>query len=145
MASNPTPPVPRNPIAVDGGLIFDDMANVRAKVEELKAIGYDGMYSFEGSSDGFMPFVIAAEHTETQLLSTQVAVAFARNPLTLAYQANDLQMLSKGRFILGMGTQAKAEHRKALQHAMGQASDSDARHDWGDSGDSADLANRRAA
>ncbi|MBW2507168.1 MAG: LLM class flavin-dependent oxidoreductase, partial [Deltaproteobacteria bacterium] len=75
------------------------MADVRAKVEELKAIGYDGIYSFEGSNDGFMPFVIAAEHTETQTLSTQVAVAFARNPLTLAYQANDLQMLSKGRFI----------------------------------------------
>ncbi|MGB5192310.1 MAG: TIGR03617 family F420-dependent LLM class oxidoreductase [Polyangiales bacterium] len=120
MASNPAPPVPQNPIAIDGGLIFDDMADVRAKVEELKAIGYDGIYSFEGSSDGFMPFVIAAEHTETQLLSTQVAVAFARNPLTLAYQANDLQMLSKGRFILGMGTQAKPNIEKRFSMPWGK-------------------------
>ena len=52
MMPNPLPPRPRGPIAVDGGLIFDDMANVRAKVEELKAIGYDGIYSFEASSDG---------------------------------------------------------------------------------------------
>ena len=60
MSLSPSPPTPKGPIAVDGGLIFDDMASVRSKVEELKAIGYDGIYSFEGSSDGFMPFVIAA-------------------------------------------------------------------------------------
>jgi probable F420-dependent oxidoreductase len=101
-------------------LIFDDMADVRGKVEELKAIGYDGMYSFEGSSDGFMPFVIAAEHTDTQILSTQVAVAFARNPLTLAYQANDLQMLSKGRFILGLGTQAQQNIEKRFSMPWGK-------------------------
>jgi probable F420-dependent oxidoreductase len=114
------PPVPKAPIAVDGGLIFDDMADVRAKVEELKSIGYDGFYSFEGASDGFMPFVIAAEHTETQTLCTQIAVAFARNPLTLAYQANDLQMLSKGRFILGLGTQAKQNIEKRFSMPWGK-------------------------
>lgn len=107
-------------MAVDGGLIFDDMADVRAKVEELKAIGYDGIYTFEGASDGFMPFVIAAEHTETQVLSTQVAVAFARNPLTLAYQANDLQMLSKGRFVLGLGTQAQQNIEKRFSMPWGK-------------------------
>lgn len=120
MSPHPSPPVPQGPIAVDGGLIFDDMADVRGKVEELAAIGYDGIYSFEGSSDGFMPFVIAAEHTDTQILSTQVAVAFARNPLTLAYQANDLQMLSKGRFILGLGTQAKPNIEKRFSMPWGK-------------------------
>lgn len=120
MTLRPSPPIPKGSIAVDGGLIFDDLGNVRSKVEELKAIGYDGIYSFEGSSDGFMPFVIAAEHTETQILSTQVAVAFARNPLTLAYQANDLQMLSKGRFILGMGTQAKPNIEKRFSMPWGK-------------------------
>jgi len=93
-----TPPAPRASLAVDGALLFQDMATVRAKVEELREIGYDGIYSFGGANDGFMPFVIAAEHTQIQILSTQVAVAFARNPLTLAYQANDLQMLSEGRW-----------------------------------------------
>jgi probable F420-dependent oxidoreductase len=120
MALDSLPPAPQGPIAADGGLIFDDMADVRAKVEELKRIGYDGIYSFEGSSDGFMPFVIAAEHTDRQILSTQVAVAFARNPLTLAYQANDLQMLSKGRFILGLGTQAKPNIEKRFSMPWGK-------------------------
>ena len=120
MSLSPCPPVPQAPIAVDGGLIFEDMGEVRAKVEELKGIGYDGFYSFEAASDGFMPFVIAAEHTETQVLSTQVAIAFARNPLTLAYQANDLQMLSEGRFILGMGTQAKPNIEKRFSMPWGK-------------------------
>lgn len=120
MPQSQVPPIPQSPVAVDGGLIFDDMGAVRAKVEELKGIGYDGIYSFEGSSDGFMPFVIAAEHTDTQILSTQVAVAFARNPLTLAYQANDLQMLSKGRFVLGLGTQAKPNIEKRFSMPWGK-------------------------
>ena len=50
-----TYPGPQGSIAMDGGLIFNDMREVRDKVEELKAIGYDGIYSFEGSSDGFNP------------------------------------------------------------------------------------------
>jgi len=39
---------------------------------------------------------------------TSVAIAFARNPMTIAYSANDLQLISGGRFILGLGTQVKA-------------------------------------
>lgn len=120
MTLQATPPMPESPMAIDGGLIFDDLADARAKVDELVAIGYDGIYAFEGSSDGFLPFVIAAEHTETQVLSTQVAVAFARNPLTLAYQANDLQMLSKGRFILGLGTQAQQNIEKRFSMPWGK-------------------------
>ena len=120
MALDPQPPVPRAPLAVDGGLIFEDLGAVEDKVEELRDIGYDGMYTFEGSSDGFLPFAIAAAHTENQVLSTQVAVAFARNPLTLAYQANDLQMLSKGRFILGLGTQAQQNIEKRFSMPWGK-------------------------
>jgi probable F420-dependent oxidoreductase len=41
------------------------------------------------------------------LLGTQIAVAFARNPMTVAVQANDVQALSGGRFVLGLGSQIK--------------------------------------
>ena len=34
-------------------------------------------------------------------------MAFARNPMTLAVLANDLQLLTKGRFMMGMGSQIK--------------------------------------
>jgi probable F420-dependent oxidoreductase len=40
-------------------------------------------------------------------LGTAVAIAFARTPMTLANTAYDLQMLTKGRFVLGLGTQVR--------------------------------------
>lgn len=75
---------------------------------ELEAAGFDGAYAFEGQHDPFMTLAAAAMHTERMMLMPAIAVAFARNPMSLAYQANDLQLLSEGRFILGLGTQVKA-------------------------------------
>jgi probable F420-dependent oxidoreductase len=43
---------------------------------------------------------------------TNVAIAFPRNPIHLAHQANDLQLLTAGRFILGLGTQVRAQIEK---------------------------------
>jgi hypothetical protein len=40
-------------------------------------------------------------------LATAIAVAFARNPMTVALQSNDLHTLSGGRFTLGLGSQIK--------------------------------------
>src|SRR5262249_13833598 len=40
-------------------------------------------------------------------LTTAIAIAFARNPMLCAYMANDLQLLSRGRFVLGLGTQIR--------------------------------------
>jgi probable F420-dependent oxidoreductase len=54
-----------------------------------------------------MPLLLAAEHTTQLELGTSIAVAFARNPMTLANTGWDLQAYSKGRFILGLGSQIK--------------------------------------
>jgi probable F420-dependent oxidoreductase len=51
--------------------------------------------------------VLAAEATEAIELGTGIAVAFGRNPMTLANTAWDLQMHSQGRFLLGLGSQIK--------------------------------------
>ena len=75
-------------------------------------VGYDGIWSAEVSHDPFLPLVLAAEHTERIKLGTGIAVAFARNPMTLAMVANDLQTLSKGRFMLGLGSQIKPHIEK---------------------------------
>ena len=50
---------------------------------------------------------MAAEHTERLELITAIAVAFARNPMTLAHLGYDLQLQSQGRFILGLGSQIR--------------------------------------
>jgi probable F420-dependent oxidoreductase len=72
-----------------------------------EAIGADGVYSAEAAHNGFLPLAVAAGHTERITLLTNIAVAFARSPMDLAVTANDLQLMSRGRFVLGLGTQIR--------------------------------------
>ena len=69
--------------------------------------GYDGWWAFETQIDPFLGCAVAAERTERIELGTSIVVAFARNPMTVALQANDVQSLSGGRFTLGLGSQIK--------------------------------------
>jgi probable F420-dependent oxidoreductase len=75
---------------------------------QLEEAGFDGAYTFEGQSDPFISVAAAAMNTQKMELMTSIAVAFARNPMSLAYLGNDLQNLSGGRFVLGLGAQIKA-------------------------------------
>ena len=93
---------------IDSGLMgVADLANIPARAKELEAQGYDGMVTAEIANDPFLPLALAAEHTERIELMTSIAVAFARNPMVLANIGNDLQAFSKGRFVLGLGSQIK--------------------------------------
>ncbi|MFT5393656.1 MAG: alkanesulfonate monooxygenase SsuD, partial [Gammaproteobacteria bacterium] len=85
-----------------------DMSTIAHEARRLEAIGYDGIKVAELNHDPFLSLVLAAEHTKTVELLTSVAVAFARNPMSMALQAHDLNAFSKGRFILGLGSQVKA-------------------------------------
>lgn len=70
--------------------------------------GFAGVYTFEGRHDPLLPLAIAAKHSERLELMTAITVALGRSPLTLAHTAYDLQLMSGGRLILGLGTQVKA-------------------------------------
>jgi probable F420-dependent oxidoreductase len=91
---------------VDGGLGFSP-GGVLEAARAAEAAGYDGIWSAETSHDVFLPLALAAGVTERIQLGTGIAVAFARNPMTLAVLANDLQTFSEGRFMLGLGSQIK--------------------------------------
>lgn len=78
----------------------------------LEQGGYDGGWTAETSHDPFLPLLLAAEHTSRIELGTNIAVAFARNPMILANLGWDLQTYSEGRFILGLGTQIQAHIEK---------------------------------
>src|SRR4029079_3920240 len=107
---------------IDGALLPFDITRTGADARALEAQGFDGLLVFEGTHDPFVTLAVvseatsatlvllavAAEHTTRVELSTAVAIAFARNPMTCAYLANDLQLLSHGRFVLGLGTQVRA-------------------------------------
>jgi probable F420-dependent oxidoreductase len=90
---------------VDGAIGGLGQAGKAAAAQEAR--GYDGIWTAETSHDPFLPLAVAAEHTISVDLGTSIAVAFARNPMTLAQTSWDLQAQS-GRFILGLGSQIRA-------------------------------------
>jgi probable F420-dependent oxidoreductase len=73
----------------------------------LEDIGYDGAFTFETRHDPFLPLAVAAGHTRNLRLGTAIAIGFARNPMTLANIGYDLQLASRGRLILGLGSQIR--------------------------------------
>jgi probable F420-dependent oxidoreductase len=70
--------------------------------------GFAGLWTSETKHDAFLPLAIAANETREIELGTSVAIAFSRSPMETAQTAWDLQNLSDGRFVLGLGTQVKA-------------------------------------
>jgi probable F420-dependent oxidoreductase len=97
---------------IEGALLGIDLAATGAAARALEAQGFDGILSFEGGHDPFLPLALAAEHTTRVELTTAIAIAFARNPMVCAYVANDLQLVSRGRFNLGLGTQIRPHIEK---------------------------------
>ena len=96
---------------VDGGL-GSDLAGAGQAAKKAEAQGYDGVWTAETSHDPFLPLLMGAQHTDRLELGTGIAVAFARNPMTTAVTAYDLQAFSKGRLLLGLGSQIKAHIEK---------------------------------
>jgi probable F420-dependent oxidoreductase len=92
---------------VDTGVRSTGLAELAAEVRGREEAGYDGLWTAETSHDPFLPHVVVAEHTERVAMGTGIAVAFARSPMTTASTAHDLQVLSGGRFLLGLGSQIK--------------------------------------
>ena len=98
---------------IDAGLMnTSDLSSIPNNVRKLEAQGYDGLITAEMSGDPFFPLLLAAEHSERVELMTSIAVAFARSPMIVAGLSNDLQAFSKGRFILGLGSQIKPHIEK---------------------------------
>ncbi len=104
---------------IDAGLM-GSLEEVPKKAQELEAQGFDGLVTAEMSTDPFFPLLLAAEHTERVELMTSIAVAFSRSPMTLANLANDLQAYSKGRFVLGIGSQIKPHITKRFSMPWSQ-------------------------
>jgi len=96
---------------IDGGLSFrsDD---VGAEARELELAGYDGAWSAETGHDPLLIVAGAATATTTLELGTGIVVAFARSPMITATMANDVQLLSRGRLLLGLGSQIKPHIEK---------------------------------
>ena len=96
---------------IDGN-IGNNLHDVPAQAKDVEAAGYAGAWVAEMAHDPFLPLLLAAEHTENLEIGTSIAVAFSRSPMTVANTAWDLQAYSKGRFVLGLGSQIKPHIEK---------------------------------
>jgi probable F420-dependent oxidoreductase len=82
--------------------------DIAALAQAAETIGFDAIWSSETQHDPFLPLTHAAAATTRLQFGTAVAIAFARSPLVVAHTAWDLAWQSKGRFMLGLGTQVQA-------------------------------------
>jgi len=94
-------------VLLDAALLSTGIDDVPATARDLEARGYAGVWASEADHDPFLPLLSAAQATTRLQVGTGIAVAFARSPMTLAMTAHDLQRYSRGRFVLGLGTQIK--------------------------------------
>lgn len=104
---------------VDAMLRSTGLKDLAAEGREREAAGYDGVWSFEAAHDPFLPLIPVAEHTEHLSVGTAIAVAFARNPMSMAYVAYDVQVHAQGRFLLGLGSQVKPHIERRFQMPWG--------------------------
>jgi probable F420-dependent oxidoreductase len=91
------------PLAVKDGAL----AGVATVAAQAEAAGFAGVSVSEMTSDPMLQLTVAAGATERVDLITNIVVAFARSPMTLAVQGRALQDYSQGRLILGLGSQIK--------------------------------------
>jgi probable F420-dependent oxidoreductase len=82
----------------------EEVARVAAQAE---AAGFEAVWTSEMFSDPFLPLAAAATSTSRIQLGTSIALAFVRSPWVTALSALDLDVLSGGRFVLGLGTGLK--------------------------------------
>ena len=84
------------------------LRSVEAEAVRAAGLGYDGFFAAETAHEPFMPLALAARAAPELTIGTAIALAFPRSPMVMANVAWDLAAFTRGRFILGLGTQVKA-------------------------------------
>ena len=91
---------------------LDNWRKVAEVTQRAEAAGFDGIMSAEIANDPFVPLAFAALASERIQIGTAIAVAFPRSPMVVANTCWDLHTQSKGRFVLGLGTQVKGHNER---------------------------------
>ncbi|MEZ5849396.1 MAG: TIGR03617 family F420-dependent LLM class oxidoreductase [Hyphomicrobiaceae bacterium] len=97
----------------------DDLRKVKAAARKVEADGYSLITTMENKHDPFLPLAVAAVETERVELATAIAISFSRSPMAVANASWDLNEASRGRFVLGLGTQVKAHNERRFSVPWG--------------------------
>ncbi|MBI2868116.1 MAG: TIGR03617 family F420-dependent LLM class oxidoreductase [Chloroflexi bacterium] len=95
------------PMKVGAQFRTEGLADVQRMARWVEEQGIGAIWISEANHDAFLPLALAAAQTTKALLATNIALAFPRSPMVTAITAWDLQAFSRGRFMLGLGTQVK--------------------------------------
>jgi probable F420-dependent oxidoreductase len=87
--------------------MVNTLREAREDSAELERCGYDVLFTNESKHDPYVLSALMATNTTQIELMTYIAVAFSRTPMVIAHSAHDINSLSGGRFILGLGSQIK--------------------------------------
>ena len=90
----------------------DDLRDVPEAAHAAEAAGYDGLTTAENKHDPFLALAVASVASARIGLETSVAIAFPRSPMVVANAAWDLQIASRGRFVLGLGPQIRPHNER---------------------------------
>ena len=98
------------------------MLAMQAKMQE--DAGLEGLFAPQVYGPPFVPLAVAATVTTRVKLASGIALAFARSPFETAMAAMDLDRISGGRFVLGLGSSVRSwsegffgmEYGKPLAH-----------------------------
>jgi probable F420-dependent oxidoreductase len=83
------------------------VATAAATAEKAESAGFSGVWAAEVTRDPMLALAAASTSTKRITLGSNVVLAFARNPMSVAQQAWDLAEATRGRFLLGLATQVK--------------------------------------
>ena len=84
-----------------------DLARVIEDARLMESLGFDGLAVEETKVDPYVVMALAAAGSTRLRLTTAVAMAFPRSPTVTAMSAWSIQKLSRGRFVLGLGSQVR--------------------------------------
>lgn len=82
----------------------DSLATVVELARQAEAAGFGGVHLVEATRSALVPATAVALATERVLVGTYIVNAYARDPWVTALAARDLDELSGGRLVLGVGT-----------------------------------------
>ncbi|HUI86223.1 MAG TPA: TIGR03617 family F420-dependent LLM class oxidoreductase [Nitrososphaerales archaeon] len=92
---------------IDAEIMTGDLTEIPTLASKAGAYGFDCFWANETKHDPFVQLSLASTSARSMSLGSSIALAFTRSPTTIAYAAWDLQNVTGGRFILGLGSQVK--------------------------------------
>ncbi len=93
-------------------LLGGDLGTVRAVSEQVERAGLDSVWTTElYERSATVSLAVMAQATTSVTVGSAIAYAVGRSPLVLSAEARDLDELSGGRLVLGLGTGTRTMQR----------------------------------